>query len=242
MPLIPHYLSSLLLASSDKVMIQKMVGDQSVGLYSVAYSYAGLGLIVFTALNNAYSPFAMNAIRDGDYRPLAKKTNWLILLSVLTAGIMILVAPEALYLLGGSVYLESLPIIPALVLGVFLSSFYYIFSNVEFVYEKTKLVFLITLLGSALNIGLNWALIPIFGYTVAAYTTIIGYVVITVLHYIVSWRIVGKSIYDIGKISLIVLILVFICTIASPLYGTVVLRYVAVALLTGTFFVVFLKK
>ena len=93
-----------------------------------------------------------------------------------------------------------------------------------------------------MNIGLNWALIPIFGYTVAAYTTIIGYVVITVLHYIVSWRIVGKSIYDIGKISLIVLILVFICTIASPLYGTVVLRYVAVALLTGTFFVVFLKK
>ena len=63
LPLIPHYLSSLILASSDRIMIQKFTDETSVGLYSVAYSYSSLALIVLAAIGKAYTPFALEKIK-----------------------------------------------------------------------------------------------------------------------------------------------------------------------------------
>jgi O-antigen/teichoic acid export membrane protein len=45
LPLIPHYLSTYLLGSSDKIMISYLVGDEATAYYSVAYSVAAVVLI-----------------------------------------------------------------------------------------------------------------------------------------------------------------------------------------------------
>lgn len=37
LPLIPHYLSSTILSSSDRIMIQRMVGESEAGIYGLAY-------------------------------------------------------------------------------------------------------------------------------------------------------------------------------------------------------------
>ena len=233
LPLIPHYLSNIVLSSSDRVMIQKMTNDTDVGLYSVAYSVANLCLIVFTAMNNAYSPYAMNAIREKNYDGLNKKTNYVVSISVLFASLMMLFSPEGLWILGGEKYLPALPIMPVLVVGIFISSFYFIFSNVEFVYEKNKYIFPITLVGGLLNIVLNYLLIPVFGYTAAAYTTVIGYVVIAVLHYFVSFVTVGGNIYNMPKILLNVLFLVFNSIFSAILYDHTIIRYAYAVIIVG---------
>lgn len=208
LPLIPHYLSSILLSSSDKVMIQRFVGAEAVGLYSVAYTFAGLALIVFSAINNAYTPFAYNAIRGKNYKELSIKTKYIILLSVIFSLGLMFLAPEGILILGGESYLTSLEIVPILVVGIFFSSFYFIFSNVEFVYERTKFIFPITILGAGLNILTNWLLIPKFGYEVAAYTTLLSYIVVALCHYLVSLKIAKENIYPMGKILLYILLLI----------------------------------
>ena len=162
-------------------------------------------------------------------------------MSVLTAAVMSLLAPEALFILGGKKYLEALPIIPSLVFGIFLSSFYYIFSNIEFLYEKTKGIFLITLGGSILNVGLNFIFIPMYGYIAAAYTTVIGYAFIALCHYIVSRKIVGKDIYDIKNIMLYVLFLIIVSVLSIWLYNYLILRYIVIVLLLGVLAITFLK-
>ena len=81
-PLIPHYLSSILLASSDKIMIQHLSDETSLGLYSLAYTFSGLALIVFTAVNNAYTPIAYELIRAENYKELSKKTKPIIFIAV----------------------------------------------------------------------------------------------------------------------------------------------------------------
>lgn len=232
LPLIPHYLATILLSSSDRIMIQKITNENDAGLYTVAYSYASLALIVFSALNNSYTPMAMKSIKEKTYKKLADVTDIIILLSVLFSVFMMLLAPEGLYILGDKKYLPALDIVPVLITGIFLSTSYCIFSNVEFVYEKNKMIFPITLAGTLVNIILNLILIPVCGYKAAAYTTFIGYLVIALAHYFVSRKIIGKDIYNIKKICVFIAIL-FVSTYAVVLLYHVnnFVRYAIILLL-----------
>ena len=231
LPLIPHYLSSILLASSDKIMIQHLDTEESLGLYSLAYTFSGLALIVFNAVNNAYTPTAYDLIRKEDYKALSRKTKPIIFIAVAFSVLLMLMAPEGLFILGGEEYLVALDIVPILVLGIFFSSFYFIFSNIEFVYERTKLVFPITLLGAGLNIVLNYFLIPIYGYGAAAYTTLISYIIVALCHYLATLLILKKNAYPMGSVCLYLLILIGVSALMPLIYDLhFLLRYLAVLL------------
>ena len=207
-------------------MIQQLSGKIPAGLYTVSYSYASLTLIIFNALNSTYNPVSMKAIKEQRYDSLKKSTEIIVLLSVVFSLFMMLLAPEGLYLLGGREYLASLDIIPILILGIYFSSFYFIFSNVEFVYGKNKLIFPITLAGAVINLLLNWILIPKCGYKAAAYTTFIGYLFIAIMHCLVSKKIVGKDIYNTRKLLLYIVILITCGMLTMALYKTFALiRY-----------------
>ena len=230
-PLIPHYLSSILLASSDKIMIQHLSDETSLGLYSLAYTFSGLALIVFNAVNNAYTPTAYELIREENYKELSKKTKPIIFIAVAFSILLMLMAPEGVYIIGGEEYMSCLEIIPVLVLGIFFSSFYFIFSNIEFVYERTKLVFPITLLGAGLNIVLNYIFIPKIGYGAAAYTTLISYIVVALCHYFATLRIIKRNAYPMGAICLYLGVLIG-ATLLMPLIYQIhfLLRYLIVLL------------
>lgn len=243
-PLLPHYLSNILLSSSDRIMIEKLTGASSVGIYTVAYSLASLSLIVFSAINNAYNPFAMKALKEKNYNSLQKITIIILFVSILFSLILIYLAPEGLWILGGNDYLEGIKIIPVLVIGIFFSSFYYVFSNVEFMYEKTKLIFPITTLGTLVNIGLNFWLIPKLGYVAAAYTTLIGYVIIAVCHYLYSRFLIKEDIFNLKKIIFLLILFIFFSFLAIPLYTLHPLfRYSFIVVFTIFFcFVLFKNK
>ncbi|MBO4693934.1 MAG: polysaccharide biosynthesis protein [Clostridia bacterium] len=242
LPLIPHYLSTIILASSDKVMLQHLSSEYYVGIYSVVYAFSSLSLIIFTAINNSYTPWAYEALREKNYPALRKRTNLIIFVSVLFCLMLMLFAPEGVYILGGKSYLKALPIVPILICGIFFSSFYFIFSNVEFINKRTKIVFPITLLGSAVNIGLNWLLIPKYGYFAAAYTTLIGYVIIAVCHYFYSRHILKDRAFDMRTLLMIILLLAAGTVASIILYNSVFwMRYLMI-LVFGVLFVILFKK
>ena len=56
-PLIPHYLSGTILNQGDRIMIQNMVGESEVGIYSVAYSIGMLVQLFTNAINNSLTPW-----------------------------------------------------------------------------------------------------------------------------------------------------------------------------------------
>lgn len=235
-PLIPHYLSTVLLSSSDKVMIEKLADVENAGLYTLAYSFSSLTLVVFGAINSAYNPFSMKAIKEKNYQVLASTTRVMMLFSMMFAVILTYLAPEGLYVLGGGKveYLQALPIVPVLIVGIFLSSFYFVFSNIEFVHEKTKYIFPITLVGALLNIGLNYLLIPSLGYEVAAYTTFVGYIFISVCHYGISRVLIKEDVYQIRYILLYLLVFMLLSSAALLVYRIhFILRYILVTGLIG---------
>lgn len=242
LPLIPHYLTTIMMSSADRIMIQQLDTIESVGLYSIVYSYSSIALIVFNSINSAYTPFALKAIKDEKYIELRNKTNYIIVICTIAVACMIIMAPEGLLILGGVQYLPTLGIVSVLLIGIFFSSFYYIFSNVEFVYKKNKIIFPITLMGAFINIGLNYYFIPIIGYEAAAYTTLASYLFIFIAHGIVSFRIVKKIIFDYKVIVISVVLLTVISVFSIILFKiSVFVRILLVILLLVMLFCIFKK-
>ncbi len=241
-PLIPHYLASILLASSDRFMLKILVGDAEAGLYTVAYSYASLSLIVFTALNNIYNPSSMKCIAEEKYDELSRSTESLVSISVLFSILMMLLAPEGILILGGKQYMETIYAIPILMVGIFFSSFYFVFSNIEFVHEKTKGIFPITLLGAGVNILLNYLFIPKYGYLAASATTLVGYLIVAICHYAVGYKILGKNVYNMKAIMGYLGILVLGGVVATFLYMNILLRYIAIVGVIALAIFCFLRK
>ena len=68
----------------------------------------------------------------------------------------------------------------------------------EYFYKKTKFIALGSMLAAALNVVLNYLFIPRYGYIVAAYTTLVTYVLYFVFHYLLAKKIHGSSLVSLG--------------------------------------------
>ena len=52
-PIVPHYLSGIILNQGDRIMIDKMVGKTEVALYGLAYSIGMLVQLFISGMNSA---------------------------------------------------------------------------------------------------------------------------------------------------------------------------------------------
>jgi len=69
-----------------------------------------------------------------------------------------------------------------------------------------------------LNIVLNYLFIPVVGYEIAAYTTFIGYLVISVCHYFISRMLIKHDIYEIKYTLLYLMCFMLISSSAIWIY------------------------
>lgn len=191
LPLLPYYLSTVLLYTSDRIIIKDLVGKPEAAIYSVAYSASTIMQLFSSSINQALQPWLFKKMKDQSYRGIDKIIN----ISLLAVGglniALIAFAPEALYLLGPPAYQAAKWIIPPLAASVVVMFFYQHFVNVEFYYEESRITSVASIGSAILNVLLNYALIPKFGYLAAGYTTLFSYLVFAIVHY-VFMRVVCK--------------------------------------------------
>ena len=195
-PLVFHLLAGYVLSSSDRIMIHSLVGSKAVGLYSVAYSSAMVVSILMTSMNSAWVPWSMTQIDSGKYNELRKISKiYIILFGILVFGIIML-GPEILWIMGGNSYMEALDVIPSVMIGFTFQFIYTLYVNIEQYYKKQKMVAIGTVISASVNILLNWIFIPIYGYIVAAYTTLVSYMILFLLHFLFVKYMKKSLIYD----------------------------------------------
>lgn len=224
--LIPHYLSGILLSSSDRIMIMRMVNEDKAGIYSLIYSCAALLNVLFASLSSVFTPFAYKSLQEGNFSALSDKSDKLIQLTMKAALLLILLAPEAVAIFAPPTYYEGIPLIPALVLGIYMTFLYALFGCVEFYYKKNKFITMATLLGAAINIVLNLIFIPKIGYTAAAYTTFIGYAIMAFAHGVFTKQITKEQAFDYKKITYSMLFLTVAAFLIMQLYDFIWIRLV----------------
>lgn len=228
-PLIPHELAGQLLLSSDRIIIKRLCGPETAADYSLAYTVSTIASVLLSSLNQAWQPWMYDKIEEGDTDQIYKYSiPYTLAYAAGCIGIM-LVGPEVVLIVGGKSYLESNYVIPPVCFGIMLQFVYTLYANIEFYKKKTAWISAATLVAAVINVALNFIMIPIFGYMVAAYTTAIGFAVMVIFHYlVVRFRTDLVGIYDLKKILMIVGVVAVVAGLCLVLYRFTIIRYVII--------------
>lgn len=189
LPMIFHSLAGVALSQSDRVMLQKMCDNSTVGIYSLAAAFASVISIIWTSLNNSWVPFFYEyAGNDQIDKIKSHGKNYLELFSVLASGFMLL-TPEVYKIFASEAYWGGTNMIPLLVLGYYFVFLYSFPVNYEFFNRKTKAIAVCTVVAGICNIVLNLIFIRLWGVFGAALATMVAHGIQFLIHYFYAMHI-----------------------------------------------------
>lgn len=230
-PLIFHSLSGVILVSADRIMITSLCGSEYTALYVVPYNVSQILSVVWNSMEQAWAPWLFDQLsidNTSKVREVSKK--YVILFCFIVVGAL-LIGPEAVWVLGGREYYETRYIMPPVMMALMFQFLYSLYADIELYCKKTINISIATIMAAVLNLLLNQIFIGLFGYTAAAYTTLIGYMAMFVFHCINVYRIKRYTdAYDL-RFILVVIIMMFVVSAATLwLYKMEILRYLCLCL------------
>ena len=197
-PAVFHNLSDLILGQSDKVMLQQMLDTDALGIYSAGLNFGGIMHTIFSALNESWCPFFFEDQKNGERQKVQEKArNYLEVFTVLSVG-FILLSKEVFQVYVGREFWDSTVLIPVFVTGHYLNFLCTFPVNYEYYHKKTKIVAVVTIAASLLNIGLNYVLILTIGMAGAAIATTVSHALQLLMHYVYVRYILKKGDYPFG--------------------------------------------
>lgn len=229
-PLIFHTVSKQVMDVSDRTMIATLCSQSEAGIYGTIYSISTMALVIWSAINNSIIPFLFEKIKLKEYNQINKLVTPVLVLFALCAVVLTVLAPDIIRITLPKEYLEAIYIIPAIASGIYLTTLYNLFSNVLLYYKKTQFIMSATLITAIINIILNYILIPIFGYKVAAYTTLISYIILAIMQYIMMRFVSKDNIFEIKNIIIISTITISLCLSCIILYLNDIIRYIVLVI------------
>ena len=155
------------------------------GAYSACYKIAVFMTLFVTAFKMGAEPFFFNQAKAEN-----AKENYAKILKYFTIvgslGLMIIVVYINLIkeiIIKNDSYLFALKIVPIIIIA---NLFLGIYNNLSIWYkltDKTRYGMYISILGAIITIALNYSFVPIYGFMVCAYATLIAYGVMMVVSY-----------------------------------------------------------
>jgi O-antigen/teichoic acid export membrane protein len=194
---------------SDNFVIVYLLGEEgknAVANYTPAYTLGMVGIMVFVnSFRLAWQPFFLSEKGSEDAPKLFAKvaTYYAILISIAFLGLALF--RREIFVAYTYFTPEEYPshlagIIPLVALGYVLYGFYIIMLAGIYIREKTWFMPVATLGAAALNLGLNFMLVPHYGIVGAAHATIAAYLFLAVIMYGLS-RTVYNVPYEFGRIG-----------------------------------------
>lgn len=234
LPLIPEALSIQIMNQSDKIMIQKMIGSDVSGIFSLATTISFIIWILEDSVWNAWIPWLYEKISREETADIAKPWTAVMHLFGILSWLLVILSPEEIFVLGGKKYYDAIYLIAPMVSGTLFRFYSYSYSAIQNYYKKTRYVAAGTIGTMILNVFLNYVCILNFGYRAAAYTTAASYLILLLVQGILEYKITGQVIVPIHKT---VLIAVFygVVNIASMMLFSVpwYLRYLCILFVLG---------
>lgn len=177
LPVVPHHMATFLLDSSDKLVLDVLrVPVQRIGIYNLAASFGTYFMIASMAISQAASPFYLQYLAQQNDRAAALKvrqlTFALLVLFLFITSVACLWMREIFGLLIKNETLQqAYPLAIIILMGYNFRPMYLAVVNTLTYREHTNKLWRLSGVAGAGNILLNFILVPVFGYQVAAYTT-----------------------------------------------------------------------
>jgi O-antigen/teichoic acid export membrane protein len=189
-PFIFAGLAYLIFGSVDKWMLVELSNPTQLGLYAIAYKFAGVVLFVNSAFGQAWSPIALKLRRDdAEYRSAYSRvlSVWFFFL-VVAGSTITLFGNEALHMLTPREYWAAAPVLAPLIMGIVLSGTTQITAIGISLENRTRLFAFAAWTTALTNVMLNFILIPRWGALGAAEATFLSYGLLTSLYLFWSQR------------------------------------------------------
>jgi len=177
----------LIYTKIDQVLVGKMIGTTSLGIYSAGVKLAEMWYFIPATICGVLFPAIINAkiIHNDLYRARLKKIFLLIiLLSFFIALFEFIFAKQLIYILFGQVYMGSVVILKIYTWAGIIVAIITIMQQYLIIENKTKIIMYSSLVGAATNVILNLLFIPPFGIIGSAWATVISYTIIPIFIFI----------------------------------------------------------
>jgi O-antigen/teichoic acid export membrane protein len=206
LPYLPAGLGSIIIQVIDRPIMEKLTNLSTLGIYQANYKLGIFMMLFVTMFQFAWQPFFLEESKGENAKQIFSK----VLTYFTLAGSFILIVLSlfisdivTIEIFGrtiiGKSFLSGLYIVPVILLGYLFNGMYVIFNAGIFIKEKSIYVPLITGIGAAVNIGVNFLLIPVWGMMGAAIATFAAYFSMAAGFYIVTQRFY-KIEYETGKV------------------------------------------
>lgn len=235
LPLIFHGISGIICASSDRIMIQKMIGLTAVGIYALAYNFANIMDSIWGALHNSWDPFFFEYVKNKQFEELQiRSVKYIRLFSCLSIG-FILLTPEVFKIFASSEYWEGAIIIPVVVLSCYAIFVYAFAANYEFCFKRTDMVAIGSVIAGVANIILNFIFIKWLGYLGAAIATVLSNILLALVHILFAKKLVkDKWVYNVKMFIPSIIGLSIACMLYYCFYSIWYIRWVT-AMIVGIY-------
>ena len=175
-PLVVSTVVNVLLSRTDTLMLGYFRSSYEVGMYDAAYPIAGGLLVALTAFGFLYLPMAsrLDANRERDQLDsiYAITTKWVYVITFPAFALFVVFPADVMRIFFGSAYMDAAAVLPVLAVGFFLSAAAGRDRETLSAVGATTWIAIGNVAGLLLNIVLNLALIPRFGFVGAGYASV----------------------------------------------------------------------
>lgn len=179
-PLFPHALATTVIVMSDRLFIEKLIGVDATGIYSVGYQFGAVSFIFSQAYMKAWSPWFYRQMKEPSDKIKQRivRSTYVSLAGVLAvtvayAYLAVMLAP---YFIDESYY-EAIDYITWVALSCVSYAVYQWFFPYLVLAKRTHFLAISSTVAMVTNLLLNYFLILEYGVIGAAYATFFSYLV-----------------------------------------------------------------
>lgn len=183
LPAVPHVIAIFALALADRIVLQALSNETSVGRYQVAYVIGGLAITLVAALQSAWIPLTYSTPEADRWPVLADLTRTVVRLSALVAIVLGAISPLVLSILAPpDFHREELIPVTCLVAATAIPWAVYLPAVQILVWEeRTASLAWAAPAALAVNLALVVALFPLLGLAGVALATLLAGAVLAFL-------------------------------------------------------------
>lgn len=207
LPYIPAGLAAMMVQVIDRPILLALTNESTVGIYQANYRLGIFMMLIVSMYDYAWRPFFLTHADEPNAKQLFSRilTYFTLLSSIVVLLVSLYINDLVKFHIyhGRSIinpaYWSGLGIVPIILLGYLFNGIYVNLMAGIYIEKKTSHLPYITGIGAAINVVVNFLLIPRFGMFGAAWATFFAYSGMAIAIYLVSQKFYPVK-YELGRL------------------------------------------
>lgn len=240
LPLVPASIFMFAMHYSDRYFIQKFCTENDLGIYSLGYKF-GMMLSVlisqpfFKIWNTKRLEFAKE--QNGE-KKISRFFTYFNFILIIAALILSLFIDEIIYILTPPKYYSASTLVSGIAIAYILYAIGNFFTLGMVVKLKTEMLSYIRIIASVINIALNYYLIKFFGINGAIWSTILSFMILSIMSIAISQKLYFIK-FEYKRLIFIWIIFLFYVSLGNIIdFGVIKSFILKIVLLISFFFLI----